>query len=262
MNDKKISVIIPFYNAAKYIGATIDNITAQTYKNLEIICVSDAPTDGSDAVAADRAAKDPRIKIIRNEKNMDVAFSRNLGAAAATGEYMHFMDADDFISMDFYEVMMGAAESFDADVATCCVFYEQKPKQSVWYKKDRAVSGAAKFSKTWVFVHGWPWRYLIRRDFWNGHGIVFPDLRPLEDLPAMIQMIHYANRIALCARAWYFYKNRENSILNAVRNPERERQGRENRARADAFVDEFARRHKIRRPNKLFLHIWSQLTKR
>jgi len=261
-NDNKISVIIPVHNAEKYLGATLDNIAVQTHKNLEIILVLDAPTDGSEKIAAEFAARDSRVKIIACEKNMGPGAARNTGIAAATGDFIHFMDADDFISMDFYSVMLDAAQKSGADVAACCVFYEKKPKQSMWHKKELVVSGADKFKKTWVFVHGWSVRYLIRREFWNAHELKFPDLSMAEDLPTMVKMIHYANRVALCPNAWYFYKNRPGSILNAAPNSERERMHKESRARADAEVADFARKNGIRRPGWLFLHIWSQMTKR
>jgi CDP-glycerol glycerophosphotransferase len=244
------------------VGATLDNITTQTHKNLEVILVLDAPTDGSEKIAAEFAAKDSRIKIIKCEKNIGPGPARNTGIAAATGDWIHFMDADDFISHDFYEVLFNAAKKSGADVAACCVFYERKPKQSMWYKKDLVVSGADKFRKTWVLIHGWAWRYLIRREFWNANKITFPALPVSEDMPAMVQMIHYANRVALCPNAWYFYKNRADSILNAASDSERERTHRESRARANAEVADFTRKNGIKRPSKLFLHIWSQMTKR
>ena len=261
-NDNKISVIIPVHNAEKYLGATLDNIAVQTHKNLEIILVLDAPTDGSEKIAAEFAARDSRIKIIVCEKNIGPGPARNIGIAAATGDFIHFMDADDFISMDFYSVMLEAAQKSGADVASCCVFNEKKPKQGVWYKKPAVVSGADKFKKTWALIHGWAWRWLIRREFWNANKITFPALPVSEDMPAVVQMIHYANLVALCPNAWYFYKNRADSVLNEPSNPRLDRMHKESRARADAEVADFARRHKIKRPSRLFLHIWSQLTKR
>ena len=252
----KISVIIPFWNTEKYIAATLKCVAAQTYENLEVILVSDCPTDGTEKIAAEFAARDPRFKLIRNEKNMDLAISRNRGVAAACGDYIHFMDADDLISPDFYEVMLNAARENDADVAACCAFYEKKPWKSIWFQRPEVLRETnEKIRKTLVTVQGWAWRYLIRREFWNAHGFEFPSLRPLEDMPAMIPMVYYANRIALCPDAVYFYKHREGSIINQARDPEKQKRYHENRTKARAMFRGFMREHNIKAPNRLWQSI-------
>ena len=182
---KKISVIIPIYNAGRYLGETLDSVAAETHKNIEIICVLDAPTDDSAAIVKKYAARDARIKIIRHRKNMGLPAARNSGAKAATGEYIHFMDADDLINPEFYETLAAAADDADADAAACSVIYEKKPRRGIAFR-DGVASGAEKFAKTMVFEHGWAWRWLIRRDLWMKRGLAFPDLVPMEDKPAMI----------------------------------------------------------------------------
>ena len=251
----KISVIIPIYNAEKYLKQTLDSIRFQTYMNLEIVCVLDCPTDNSEAIVENIAKEDARVKPVKHQKNMGLPSARNTGVENATGEYIHFIDSDDLINPDFYEITISAAVEADADVAACSVFYEKKPWRSIWFRKSEILSGASKIEKTEVAILGWSWRYLIRRSFWNSHNFLFPNLVPMEDMPVMIPMIYHANKVALCPGAVYFYKNRESSILNNDYNPEREKSHSKNRKKARKFFRDFMRVNKIKRPSRLLYYI-------
>ena len=253
---KKISVIIPIYNVEKFLIQTLDAVRFQTYKDLEIVCVLDCPTDNSEKILKEIAKEDSRVKLVEHSKNMGLPAARNSGVENATGEYIHFMDSDDLLSPNFYDVMISAAEQADADVSACSVFYEKKPWRSIWFQKSKVLSSKNdKIGKTEVAIQGWAWRYLIKKSFWNKHNFSFPDLVPMEDKPVMIPMIYYANKVALCPNAIYFYKNRENSILNKICDPIREKQRSENRQKARKIFKEFMRIHKIKRPNKCLYYL-------
>lgn len=116
--NKKISVIIPVYNIAKYLPRCLDSVIAQTYKNLEIILVDDGSTDNSRDVIEEYAKKDSRIvKIFK--KNSGVSDTRNKGIDAATGDYIGFVDGDDYIEPEMYELLLGNALKYDADISHC-----------------------------------------------------------------------------------------------------------------------------------------------
>ncbi|MCL2843978.1 MAG: glycosyltransferase [Chitinivibrionia bacterium] len=252
----KISVIIPIYNAEKYLKATLNSIRFQTYENLEIVCVLDCPTDNSAKIANEIARIDSRVKLVEHSKNSGLPAARNSGVENATGEYIHFMDSDDLLSPDFYETMIIAAEETNADVVACSVFYEKKPKRSIWFQKSEVLSETNdKIGKTEVAIQGWAWRYLIKRSFWNEQKFSFPDLVPMEDKPVMIPMIYYANKVVLCPNAVYFYKNRDSSILNKKYDPVREKQRSENRQKARSIFKNFMRVNKIKRPNRYLYYI-------
>jgi glycosyltransferase involved in cell wall biosynthesis len=251
----KVSIIIPIYNSEKYLKQTLDSIRFQTYSNLEIICVLDCPTDNSAGIVESIAKEDNRIKLVYNPQNVGLPVTRNIGVKNATGEYIHFIDSDDLISPDFYEIMISAAVEAYADVAACSVFYEKQPWRSIWFRKSEVLSGASKIEKTEVAILGWSWRYLIRRIFWNSHNFLFPNLVPMEDMPVMIPMIYHANKVAFCPGAVYFYKNRENSILNNDYNPEREKTHSQNRKKARRIFRDFMRVNKIKRPSRLLYYI-------
>ncbi|WP_353127957.1 glycosyltransferase family 2 protein [Parapedobacter pyrenivorans] len=249
--DKKISVIVPVYNVENYLLRALNSIRFQSYRNLEIICVLDCPTDGSAEIAARVAAEDARVRLVTHPINRGLPAARNAGVEQATGEYIHFMDSDDWLSPDFYETLIAAAEKAEADVAACSVFYEKKPLKSIWFQKSEIlVDTHDKLEKTEVTIRGWAWRYLIRRKFWSRQHLSFPDLVPMEDTPAMIEMIYYANKVALCPSALYYYKNREGSILNKKHDPVREKQNSENRRKARGVIKDFMEVNKVKQPSR------------
>lgn len=111
-----LSVIVPVYNAEPFLPRCLESLIHQTYRNLEIICVNDGSTDGSAAILDEYAAKDSRIKVI-HQKNAGVSVARNQGLDAATGEFLTFVDADDWVEPDAYE-KAAAAMSDDVDLVS------------------------------------------------------------------------------------------------------------------------------------------------
>lgn len=135
MNDKNlISIIVPIYNVEKYLKRCIDSIINQTYKKLEIILVDDGSKDNSGKICDKYAKKDIRIKVI-HKKNEGVSEARNVGLKVSTGEYIGFVDADDFVEKDMYEKMYKKAKEVDADIVICDYqFYpNNKIKKKKWY---------------------------------------------------------------------------------------------------------------------------------
>ena len=131
---KKISVIIPVYNAEKYLKRCVDSVREQTYSNLEIILVDDGSPDGCPEMCDGFVAADARIKVIHKE-NAGVAAARNTGLDAATGEYLTFVDSDDYIDSVMYAEMMKQAEQFSCDFIMCdCV--KEFPDHSELYTHD------------------------------------------------------------------------------------------------------------------------------
>lgn len=114
MSDK-ISVIVPVYKVEEYLPKCLDSILSQTDENLEIILVDDGSPDGSGAICDDYAARDARIRVIHQE-NGGLSAARNAGIDAATGDYLAFVDSDDYLESDAYERMLAAAKKFDVPV--------------------------------------------------------------------------------------------------------------------------------------------------
>lgn len=117
-NNIKISVIVPCYNIKSYLPRCIESILAQTYKNLEVILISDGSTDGTDEVIREYAKKDSRI-IPVFKQNSGVSDTRNRGLDMATGDYIGFVDGDDYIEPEMYETLLKNAIENNADISHC-----------------------------------------------------------------------------------------------------------------------------------------------
>ncbi|MGN1095128.1 MAG: glycosyltransferase family 2 protein, partial [Eubacteriales bacterium] len=115
---EKISVIVPFFNGEKTLDRCIESILAQTYTNFELIMVDDGSTDGSCAVVEKYAQKDKRIKLV-NKAHAGVSAARNLGLDIADGDFIQFIDADDYVEPEMFETMLNAINKAHADIAVC-----------------------------------------------------------------------------------------------------------------------------------------------
>jgi len=139
--NKKISVIIPVYNTENYIEKCIRSIMNQTYKNLEILIVNDGSYDSSIDICKKLQSEDSRIIII-NQDNMGVSKARNAGLQSATGEYIGFVDSDDFLEPDMYEVMYNHLEKEQADLCRIKAFI---------YNRDGRIEEIAKERNTFIY---------------------------------------------------------------------------------------------------------------
>ena len=118
MSQALISVIIPVYKVEKYLDRCLESIVNQTYKNLEIILIDDGSPDNCPAICDEYAQKDSRIKVI-HKANGGVSSARNKGIDVATGDYIGFVDSDDWIEPDMYETLIKNAEQYNSDISRC-----------------------------------------------------------------------------------------------------------------------------------------------
>ena len=139
--EKKISVIIPVYNTEDYIEKCIRSIMEQTFKNLEIIIVNDGTTDKSIDICKKLQEEDNRIIII-NQENMGVSKARNTGLKNATGDYIGFVDSDDFLEPDMYEIMYNHLENEQADLCRIKAFI---------YNREGGIEEIAKERNTFIY---------------------------------------------------------------------------------------------------------------
>ena len=117
MNEEVISIIVPCYNAEKYIGRCLESLRNQTYTNIEILCIDDKSTDNSLAICEKLVKKDSRIRLIRRAQNGGLSSTRNLGICEAQGEYVAFVDADDWVAPDYLETLYRLLTAYQADMA-------------------------------------------------------------------------------------------------------------------------------------------------
>ena len=116
-----VSIIIPVYNAEKFLHKCITSVLAQTYKNFELILISDCPTDTSAEICENFALKDSRIVFKRLRTNHGASYARNQGLELAKGKYISFVDADDFIENNFFHTLLMLLKNFDCDMSGCAI---------------------------------------------------------------------------------------------------------------------------------------------
>lgn len=210
MNYPKISVIIPIYNAEIYLRRCIDSVLAQTYRNLEIIVVDDGSSDTSGAICDEYTAKDNRVQIV-HQKNGGVSAARNAGLNLATGDYIGFVDADDYIAPDMYEYLLGLIQKCDADIAQCGAFTED------------GVSFAAKetyrtthFSRSdWSLFYNNIWNKLYRRE--AAAKSTFPDGCSVgEDMLYNFGVLAVTQNVVFGEEPKYHYTEQAASVSHRV----------------------------------------------
>ncbi len=173
MQDVKISVVIPVYNVATLLTRCMEYLVHNTYQNLEIIIVDDGSTDNTADVYSWYKKQDKRIKVIK-QKNAGPATARNTGLNAATGDYVHFCDSDDFVDLDYYERMAEAASITDADIV--CGGVEKNFYLFPQYHDVRIYSDLSdKIAVTRIYDFCFIWRYIYKRKFLEENKIKFPE---------------------------------------------------------------------------------------
>ena len=219
MSVPLVSIIVPVYNVNKYINDCLHSLCKQSLKNIEIIVVDDCGNDDSMDKVRDFAAKDERIKVIYNEKNLGLAESRNIGLKYVRGKYVAFCDSDDWVSLDFYEKLYNAIERENADIAVGNViyFYDEHKQTEGWvgcnnFKLGKDVIVEQKDKQYNIYACAC-WNKLYRMDLFRMYGIKFPKGLYVEDVPVTFITTMLANKLVLVKDAVYFYRQRANSIM-------------------------------------------------
>lgn len=210
MEDKAlISVIIPAYNVSLYLSQCLENLKYQTYKKLEIIVVDDGSTDDTAKIA-----EEYEVKLIR-QTNQGVSAARNTGIKNATGEYLHFLDPDDLISLNFYEEMIATALKYEAEAVFCGMINERQPSLSYINQQEfLAVNKADKLELAKVGSEGYCFKYLFKTSLINSEKLEFDqNVSIAEDMIFSLTAVCAANKIVSVPNAIYYYKYRFSSAL-------------------------------------------------
>lgn len=177
----KISVIVPVYNMEKYLEKCLDSICGQTLKDIEIICVNDASTDNSLSLLKDYAVRDARIRVVDMSENSGVSAARNRGIEQARGEYIYFIDPDDWIDNCFLEVLHDKIKELDADIIINTNYVneyddESKNAESSFpaFPNEGSMMDPHQIQREFPPVI---WARLYRRDFLCRNGILFPIIK-------------------------------------------------------------------------------------
>lgn len=214
-----ISIVIPAYNIQDYLGATLDSVLAQTYENLEIIVVNDGSKDATGAVADAYAVKDSRIRVIHKE-NGGVTSARLRGVAEATGEYIGFVDGDDFIEPQMYARLMENMQTYDADISHCGYQMVFPSRVDYYYNTGRIVkqdhTSGLQDLIAGGFVEPALWNKLFRRSLFEGLEAKMDfSIKINEDVLMNYLLFQAASRSVFEDVCPYHYVLREGSAANS-----------------------------------------------
>ena len=209
-NPIKVSVIVPVYNVEKYLSQCIETIISQNYKELEIILVDDGSTDNSSKICDEYAKKDERIKVI-HKANEGVSIARNTGIEVATGEYICFVDGDDYIMQDYVEYLLKLAIENNTDISlTTEMFGNFQTKQ---VKNDKIAIWTGEQATIGILCYKIPigvYSKIFKRSFLKDRVYFLKELFIGEGFNFNTTAFQYANRVAIGHRRIYYYR-RDNS---------------------------------------------------
>lgn len=211
-----VSIVVPICNVGDYLEECLDSIVKQTYQNLEVVLLDDGSTDESGRIIDEYSKKYKIFKPI-HQKHQGVASARENGVAAATGEWISFIDPDDYVKKEFIEDLLNTALKNEADIASCGLeaFAEEKDrvlkKSPEWPNRD--MSGRDMINET--MLHKFP-AYLplniFRASLFKDSKLKFPIGREYEDVAAKIKLLFYAKKISFLDKKLYFYRMRSSGI--------------------------------------------------
>ena len=213
--DILVSVIVPVYNVEKYLARCVESILSQTYRNLEIILVDDGAKDTSGSICDDFAATDSRVRVIHKE-NGGLSSARNAGIDAAQGEYLEFVDSDDWIEPDAVESLLGAALRHQVKLVVAGRWDVKEKtgekKQGLCPKQEELLPGETLVSRIflWKGCDSSACDKLYHRSLFR--EIRFPYGKVCEDVPIMYRIVLDAGLVAMLPKPVYNYFHRSGSI--------------------------------------------------
>ncbi len=209
----KVSVIIPVYNVEQYLERCLDSVCNQTLKDIEIICVNDCSTDNSLQILQEYAAKDSRIRVIDLDKNIGEAAVRNLAFEEIKSEYFGFVDSDDTIDKNFYEVLYNNAEKCDADISKGVIVKYDSDKQE-WLIPEWSALNSEIQKNIACFINSHT-TAIYKTQIIKAHSIKYHEgIHNLVDSYFLLQVIKYAKKFVSTDDVRYYYYTTPNSVSN------------------------------------------------
>lgn len=212
-----LSIIVPVYNVEKYLERCIESIVHQTYERLEIILVDDGSSDQCPQICDEWSKKDGRIRVI-HKQNGGISDARNAGLSIASGEYIAFVDSDDYIEADMYRVLVDSLERNRADITCAGILFEKEdgsrqricrcPSKELQLDGDTAIHYALHRRIVGTAV----WGKLYRREVWA--DLRFPPGETNEDVAVLVQLLHN-KKLVHTAKPMYHYVSRVGSVTHS-----------------------------------------------
>ena len=213
----RVSIVVPVYNVEAYLRECLDSVAAQSFADLEVIMVDDGSTDASVTIAQEYAARDDRFRLV-TQANGGLGNARNNGAAAATGEFLNFLDSDDVLPRHAIRMMVRSLDRTGSDFATGNVHRFNRggtspaPFVARAFVRNRPATHITKFRG--LLVDRIAPNKLFRRAFWDKHGFRFPEGVTHEDIPVILPAHFLAKSVDVIAEPVYLYRLRETGGLS------------------------------------------------
>lgn len=216
----KVSVVVPIYNVENYLEECLESVINQTYKNLEIICVEDCSTDNSRVLLENFAQKDSRIKIIYHQTNRGLSAARNSGIDHSSGDYIYFIDSDDWIDDNYIENLVKAALDNNAEIVVNTNAISKYNKFSIAHLENKTYNHIEN-----SFIDATPaiqniiwntWTHLWNRNFLNRINARFPEGELIEDIYFQIITYLQIDKIYIIRNAQYHHRFHSKSIMATI----------------------------------------------
>ncbi|GIN92571.1 hypothetical protein J6TS1_32650 [Siminovitchia terrae] len=212
----KISIIVAAYNVEDYIEKCLESITTQTYKNLEIIVVNDGSTDNTLGVVESISRKDERVTII-DKINGGLSSARNAGLGEATGDFIGFIDGDDYIAEDMYETLLEEMVKNNCDIAMCAIsrVFKNHTESDCMIEQSKVLNReeAIKALIEEEYVKHYAWNKLYKSSLFL--NIRYPEGKLYEDIFTTYKLFSQANKLTYSNKIGYYYMQRQGSILRS-----------------------------------------------
>lgn len=207
---EKVSIIVPIYNSEEYLYECLDSIKNQTLKNIKAILINDGSTDSSEKIIDEYIKNYPEIFTKINKQNGGQGSARNLGIEKATGEYVVFVDSDDYLEKNMLENMYNAAIKNNSDLVICD-YYEIENKNKIVRKAMNSFDDRIKIN--YMLSNASPWNKLIKTNIFKENKISFLEGHIYEDLATMPILTDYLNNIVYLEETLYNYIIRNGSTM-------------------------------------------------
>ncbi|MBE7710886.1 MAG: glycosyltransferase family 2 protein [Cyanobacteria bacterium SIG31] len=204
----KVSIVVPVYNCEPFLAKCLDSILGQTLKEIEVICVNDGSTDSSLEILQEYASKDSRMMVI-DKTNEGQAVARNIAIEHARGEFLGFVDADDWVDLDYFEKLYQAAKKNNCDVACAGFkrFKKNKERIADFYEAELVCTTTNdKVRLANIPAHNYIWNKIYNREAWVEAGIKFQSGRYYEDMALLIKIIHKMKKMVTVPDVYYIYR--------------------------------------------------------
>ncbi len=208
----KVSVIVPFYNVEGYIEKCLDTLVNQTLEDIEIILVNDGSKDNSILIAKKFLENYPKKIVYLEKENGGLSDARNFGIPYAKGEYIAFLDSDDYVEKNMYEEMYNLAKKENSDMVQCNFYWEYIDKNK------KKIGDMQKYSnKKELITKGRveAWNKLIKREILENEEIRFPKGLRYEDVEFTYKLAPYLEKVSFIDKPFIHYIQRQNSISNS-----------------------------------------------